>query len=588
MAANAPYDHFIATPSSANAAPARCAHDEYDAAVAAVMSPNPPAYFARSASPTPAETPLHTMDESHNFAGLLEAATTAAGHAAHAMHAHEAVMSHTLAHGGAKRKRSSSPLEEDGAAETAQADRPIAPKRRRVDVPIHPQLQTGGTDMVDSPPENSSESPRSAARPAGVHSAAALFRRSSERTARKYTRPPMSKLFMSLQLSPENFLQLQSRAKTYMLDTAYPERQNCVGNRGKGDNDMVKLRLFNCVRDFLNDGVGEQFFGENVEKPGESDALEAARALGEDRAPSTEDRLTWPRDGNKIISLVTPLMRRMVTNERQRMYAIETRKGGAKKKGKEGSAEAAAQHSSPSPSGDRSRGPSIEQQIPGASPHLLLPLSPAVATSPSTPSQIPTANMMPTTSPGVAAITNINIFLVSASNTSSTGAVKQGAKLAESRLVSADPHQLANCSWPSFQSEVTKLLQRAEARFLTTRTEDKLGDDTNNLRDMAAAANAIQGNDADGDGSPHTGELQSPSNDAALTAQPSPLASNQADPGPAARLPQHIIKTVGPTGWEVIENDEQWRDLLLRRAHEIWADGVVNVVVELVYGLEDE
>jgi hypothetical protein len=29
---------------------------------------------------------------------------------------------------------------------------------------------------------------------------------------------------------------------------------------------------------------------------------------------------------NRIISLVTPLMRRMVTNERQRMYALETRK----------------------------------------------------------------------------------------------------------------------------------------------------------------------------------------------------------------------------------------------------------------------
>jgi len=106
---------------------------------------------------------------------------------------------------------------------------------------------------------------------------------------------------------------------------------------------MVKLRLFNCVRDFLNEGVGEQFFGEDVEKPGEKDAIEAARALGEDNTPDAGERLTWPKDGNKIISLVTPLMRRMVTNERQRQYAIETRKGGAKKKDKEGSAEAVLQ-----------------------------------------------------------------------------------------------------------------------------------------------------------------------------------------------------------------------------------------------------
>lgn len=83
---------------------------------------------------------------------------------------------------------------------------------------------------------------------------------------------------------------------------------------------MIKLRLFNCVRDFLDDGAGEQFFGRNVEKPGEKDAFEAARALGEDEILSDE-RLLWPRDGNKIISLVTPLLRRIITNERQRMYA---------------------------------------------------------------------------------------------------------------------------------------------------------------------------------------------------------------------------------------------------------------------------
>jgi hypothetical protein len=161
---------------------------------------------------------------------------------------------------------------------------------------------------------------------------------------------------MSLQLSPENFLQLQALAKVYMLDTSHPERQNCVGNRGKGDTDMVKLRLFNCVRDFLNDGVGEQFFGEDVEKPGEKDAIEAARALGEDKTPDPAERLTWPRDGNKIISLVTPLMRRMVTNERQRQYAIETRKGGTKKKDKEGSVEAVTQQ------GEDDTGHGVEQQ----------------------------------------------------------------------------------------------------------------------------------------------------------------------------------------------------------------------------------
>lgn len=75
---------------------------------------------------------------------------------------------------------------------------------------------------------------------------------------------------------------------------------------------MVKLRLWNCVRHFLEqEGHGERFFGEHV--------------INEGMGPRT---FLWPRDQQKIIALVIPLLRRMVTNERQRQYAIETRKGG--------------------------------------------------------------------------------------------------------------------------------------------------------------------------------------------------------------------------------------------------------------------
>lgn len=176
----------------------------------------------------------------------------------------------------------------------------------------HPQAQQtphgyGGDnmDIRQMPPQSLSE-----ARAVGVHSAAALFRQPS--TNKKYTRPPMSKLFSSLELSPENFLHLQAAAKSYMLDDQHPERRDCVGQRGKGDTEMVKLRLWNCVRHFLEaEGNGERFFGENV--------------VNEGMGPRT---YVWPRDQQKIISLVIPLLRRMVTNERQRQYAIETRKGG--------------------------------------------------------------------------------------------------------------------------------------------------------------------------------------------------------------------------------------------------------------------
>ncbi|KAJ5157610.1 uncharacterized protein N7482_008710 [Penicillium canariense] len=160
-------------------------------------------------------------------------------------------------------------------------------------------------DIRPVPPQSLSE-----ARAVGVHSAAALFRQPSSN--KKYTRPPMSKLFASLELSPENFLHLQAAAKGFMLDDDHPERRDCVGQRGKGDTEMVKLRLWNCVSHFLEaEGNGERFFGEDV--------------VNEGMGPRT---YIWPHDKQKIISLVIPLLRRMVTNERQRQYAIETRKGG--------------------------------------------------------------------------------------------------------------------------------------------------------------------------------------------------------------------------------------------------------------------
>ncbi|KAI9367474.1 hypothetical protein BJX61DRAFT_528330 [Aspergillus egyptiacus] len=162
-----------------------------------------------------------------------------------------------------------------------------------------------GLEIRHTPPQSLAE-----ARAVGLHSAAALFRQTS--TNKKYTRPPMSKMFSSLELSPENFLHLQAAAKAYMLDDRHPERRDCVGQRGKGDTEMVKLRLWNCVRHFLEvEGNGPRFFGEHV--------------VNEGMPPRT---YVWPRDQQKIISLVIPLLRRMVTNERQRQYAVETRKGG--------------------------------------------------------------------------------------------------------------------------------------------------------------------------------------------------------------------------------------------------------------------
>ncbi|KAG2415637.1 hypothetical protein HFD88_006828 [Aspergillus terreus] len=208
-----------------------------------------------------------------------------------------------------KRKRGDGPLDPALTASAAGIGHPISQHQPAHHAPPHHYGESLAMRTEPPPPEALNE-----ARAVGVHSAAALFRQPSSN--KKYTRPPMSKLFASLELSPENFLHLQAAAKSYMLDDKHPERRECVGQRGKGDTEMVKLRLWNCVRHFLEvEGHGERFFGENV--------------VNEGMGPRT---YIWPRDSQKIISLVIPLLRRMVTNERQRQYAVETRKGGAEER----------------------------------------------------------------------------------------------------------------------------------------------------------------------------------------------------------------------------------------------------------------
>lgn len=251
------------------------------------------------------------VEDHAQLQGLVEAATTAAAQEQIRQRAHqlfpfarqdqqtsEELLSMATRLSASKRNRSDS-LDND---ELASANEPSKRQRHSED--------------------NRHHSPHLDARAAGVHSAAALFRPASD-SSKKYTRPPMSKLFTSLELSPENFLYLQAAAKQYMLNSDYPDRQACVGNRGRGDNEMVKARMYQCVREFLEaEGWGEKYFGENAPPPND----------GEANAPPQPRRYVWPRDRDRIIALCTPLLRRMVTNERQRQYAIETRKGGKQDK----------------------------------------------------------------------------------------------------------------------------------------------------------------------------------------------------------------------------------------------------------------
>ena len=235
------------------------------------------------------------------FAGLVEAATAAAGH-----EQAQAVL------------QSSTNTLPDGLPtdytldETADTVTERPEKRRRID---HEE-QTGQLgQLLTSPQEQEeafepldTETPDDENSLADEHDPARILFRKTGPTKKQYSRPVMSKLYSSLGLTPENFLHLQSSAKAYMLDENYPERQSCVGHRGGNEsNQLIRLKLKNCTQDFLTaEGLGEKYWGSSQ-----------ANSSGNENFGS----LIWPRDTQKIVKICIPLLRRQLTNEKQRKYS---------------------------------------------------------------------------------------------------------------------------------------------------------------------------------------------------------------------------------------------------------------------------
>jgi hypothetical protein len=169
-------------------------------------------------------------------------------------------------------------------------------------------------------------------------------------------------------------------------------------------------------------------------------------------------------------------------------------------------------------------------------------------------------------------LNNINIFLILAPGGDYESASMTGIKVDEKRITSESADGLDRYTWADFKGEVDRLLGRAAARFREVRQlcvaqrsgsttapppqPDKLKD---NLRELAAAANAMQG-------------------DSAMTDTRAQKLSGAS----YSSLPRHVIKTVGSGGFETIDNALDWEDLLLRRSREVWADGKLNMIVELV------
>ncbi|EXJ74140.1 uncharacterized protein A1O5_02434 [Cladophialophora psammophila CBS 110553] len=207
------------------------------------------------------------------------------------------------------------------AGEQTRDPSSLGKRKRDNDVVEHdPKLDVGG--VGDAP------DPAAASNPPHLQSSASILFREPSSKSGKHSRPPLGKVFASLELAPENFLRLQTDAKAYMLDEAHPERREVVApKKSAGGSDFAKLNLWNCVEEFLSvHGYGEKYFapGAGVGIPGVP--------------PRT---IFWPQDSQIITKLMMPLMRKMVTNERQRIYAAATRR--------QSSAKGSGEEQSPAP-----------------------------------------------------------------------------------------------------------------------------------------------------------------------------------------------------------------------------------------------
>ncbi|EKD11910.1 hypothetical protein MBM_09933 [Drepanopeziza brunnea f. sp. 'multigermtubi' MB_m1] len=149
------------------------------------------------------------------------------------------------------------------------------------------------------------------ARELGTHLAAPRSELPTKRSHHKrYPHVSRSAICASLELTTEAFGLLQAGAKAFMLDPKFPKRSACVGTRGKNETERTGLDLLTVVDEFLDDeGWGERLFSEG--------------SIGEE---GEARKLTWPKMKMKLRSLVIPVVRVAVSNEKARLYGIESRR----------------------------------------------------------------------------------------------------------------------------------------------------------------------------------------------------------------------------------------------------------------------
>lgn len=167
--------------------------------------------------------------------------------------------------------------------------------------------------------------------------------------------------------------------------------------------------------------------------------------------------------------------------------------------------------------------------------------------------------------------------------------------------------------WDDFVRDVIELLEAVTIRYPEVRkhlvpipyhascdraaipSADSMRED---LRGLAVAATALQKKQDD---STRSDTAHHPSQNivgisSAMTQNSSPINSpnqmhailptehiaSDAEKSEERMLPRYSIRTLSENGWESIDNAEQWSKVLMQRACDVWADGTLNVIVELL------
>jgi hypothetical protein len=146
--------------------------------------------------------------------------------------------------------------------------------------------------------------------------------------------------------------------------------------------------------------------------------------------------------------------------------------------------------------------------------------------------------------------------------------------------------------------EVLHLLKKTKAKYpqIVPRLKPQESNPgTGSLQGLAAAANALQTEDthhelgAMGNRSPSTLFADPSIPKGVSSASPTSVSIVNNNPIDHADhdvetqlLPRYVIKSIGPEGWREIRNADDWYSVLREKAFAVWADGVCNVLVELI------